>query len=102
MFQDSLARLEGEVQSRELCVALFEFVDDAQRLEVVFESAEIAQAFVERVLTGVTERGVAKIVRQRRSPRSAIRSAVNARAIERAICATSSECVMRVRYRSPS
>ena len=45
-------------------VALFELVDDAQRLQIVLEAAVRAHAFVERVLAGVPERRVAEIVRE--------------------------------------
>ena len=40
VLQDSLARLEGEVQPAEARVALLELVDHAQRLQVVLEAAQ--------------------------------------------------------------
>ena len=45
-------------------VALFELVDDAQRLQVVLEAAVRLHAVVQRVLAGVTERRVAEVVRE--------------------------------------
>ncbi len=64
VLQDSLARLEGEVQPAEARVALLELVDHAQRLQVVLEAAELAHAIVERVLPRVAERRVAEVVRE--------------------------------------
>src|SRR5262249_46798711 len=64
VLQDAFARLEGEVQAAEARIALFEFVDDAQRLQVVLEAAVVAHAVVERVLARVAERRVAEIVRE--------------------------------------
>src|SRR5208282_441060 len=43
---------------------LFEFVDDAQRLKVMLESAEIQHAFIERILPGMSERRMTEIVRE--------------------------------------
>ena len=78
-----------------------ELVDDAQRLQVVLEAAVVAHAFVERVLAGMAERRVAEIVRQ--ADRLGQRLVEAERQRHGApICATSSECVRRVRYRSPS
>ena len=45
-------------------VALLELIDDAQRLQVVLEAAEVAHALVERVLARVAERRVAEVVRE--------------------------------------
>ena len=64
VLQDALAGLEHQVQPRELGVLRFEFVDDTQRLQVVLEAAVITHAGVQRVLTGMTERRVAEVVRQ--------------------------------------
>ena len=41
---------------------LLQLVDDAQRLQVVLEAAEIRHAFVERVLAGVAEGRVSEVV----------------------------------------
>ncbi len=50
MFENSLAAFEGQVQAVEFRVVLFELVDHAQRLQIVFETAEIAHAVVQRIL----------------------------------------------------
>ena len=41
VLQDALAALEGQVQPVELRIALLELVDDAQRLQIVLEAAEL-------------------------------------------------------------
>src|SRR6185436_19125966 len=43
-------------------VAVLELIDDAQRLQVVLEAAEIVHAVVQRVLTGMAKRRVTEIV----------------------------------------
>ena len=65
VLQDALARLEAQVQSVECRVALLEFVDDAQRLQVVLEATVAVHARVQRVLPGVSEWRVAEVVCQR-------------------------------------
>jgi hypothetical protein len=67
MFEDALARFVREIEPRKLCVALFEQIDDTQRLEIVFEPAVLAHALVERILSGVSEWGMPKIVREANS-----------------------------------
>ena len=96
MLEDSFARLEREVQAGKLRVALLELVDDAQRLQVVLEAAVLAHAFVERVLAGVAERRVAEVVREADRLGQRLVEAQRTRD-GAAICATSSECVSRVR-----
>ena len=64
MLENSLARLEAEVQAVEPAISLLEMVNHAQALQVVLESAESAHAFIERVLSGMTEGGVPQVVRQ--------------------------------------
>src|SRR6202034_1918467 len=64
MLQDSLAALEREVEAVEFGVLLLELIDDSQRLQVVFEAAEIAHALVQRILARMPEGRVAEIVRQ--------------------------------------
>ena len=96
VLEDAFARLEREVQPAKARVAVLELIDDAQRLQVVLEAAEVAHAGVERVLARVAERRVAEVVREAiASTRSSFKR--SARATVRAICATSSECVSRVR-----
>ena len=45
-------------------VALLQFIDHAQRLQVVLEAAVVAHARIERVLAGVAEGRVAEVVGQ--------------------------------------
>src|ERR1700754_3558117 len=65
MLEDSLARLEGEVQAIERAIPFLEQVDDTQRLQVVLEAAVVLHARVERVLSRVPERRVPQVVRER-------------------------------------
>ncbi len=62
VLEDSLAAFEGQIQAVEFRVVLLEFVDHAQRLQVVFETAEIHHAIVERILARVAERRMPEIV----------------------------------------
>ena len=64
MLEDSLAAFEGQVEPVEFCIVFFEFIDDAKRLKIVFESAEAPHAFVQRILAGVPERRVTQVVGQ--------------------------------------
>ena len=65
VFENALARFEAEIQAVERAVVLFEFIDDREALQVVLEAAVIAHAFVQRILSGMAERRMAEIVRQR-------------------------------------
>ena len=62
MLENALAAFEGQVQTVEFGVMLLELVDHAQRLQVVFEAAEIAHALVQGVLPGVAERRMPEIM----------------------------------------
>ena len=62
MLENPFARLERQVEPAEGRVPILELVDDAERLQVVLEAAELAHAFVERVLPRVAERRVAEIM----------------------------------------
>src|SRR5208337_5309680 len=62
VLQDALAALEAQIEAVEFRVVFLELLDDAQRLQIVLESAEVPHAFVERILAGVSERGVPEIV----------------------------------------
>src|SRR4051812_21925125 len=62
MLEHSLATFECQVQSGELGIALLEFVDHAQGLQVMLEAAVSSHAFIERILSGVTERRVPEIM----------------------------------------
>ena len=65
--ENALTRFERQVQAVECRMLLLEPVDDAQALQVVFETAiglvlQTAQAGIEGLLPGMPERGVAKVV----------------------------------------
>ena len=62
MLQDSLARLEGQVQPAECRVPVLQTIHHAQRLEIVLEASERLHALIERILSRVTERRVTEIV----------------------------------------
>ena len=64
MLENAFASLEAEIEAVEACIPLFELVDDSERLQIVLEATEVAHAGIERILSGVAERCVAKIVRQ--------------------------------------
>jgi len=64
VLQNAFAAFEGEVQPVEIRVALFEFVDHPQRLQIVFEAAEILHAFVQRILSGVSEGRMSQVMRE--------------------------------------
>ena len=51
-----------EVEAVELGVGVLQFLDDAERVAVVLEAAVVAEAFVEGLLAGVAEGGVAEVV----------------------------------------
>ena len=65
MFADTLLHFPGQIQSVKLRVAFFQHVDDAQALPVVFEPAVVLHQFIEHVLSGMAERRMPEIVRQR-------------------------------------
>src|ERR1700682_2013590 len=47
MLDDALAHFAGEIQARKIEIALFELLDDAQRVEIVIEMAAVrAHQFV--------------------------------------------------------
>ena len=66
--EDAVADLPGEVQP---AAVLLEHLDDAERVLVVAERPPEAllEDRVERLLAGVTERRVAEVVAEPRSPR---------------------------------
>ena len=64
MFQNAFAGFKAQIQTVEAGVALFQFVDHAQALQVVFKPPIRRHAFVERILSCVTKRCVPQIVRQ--------------------------------------
>src|ERR1700722_13893128 len=64
MLENSFAGFETQVQPVEFRIVLLELIDHAQRLQVVFEAAEIEHALVQGVLSGVPERRMTEIVRE--------------------------------------
>ena len=92
----TLERLPGEVEPVELGIALLELGEDAQGLGVVVEAAVRLHRRVQRLLAGMAERRVAEIVGERHRL-AEILVEPSVRQMVRAICATSSEWVSRVR-----
>ena len=64
VFEDALAGFEHQVQAGKLRVLCLQFIDHAQRLQIVFETAEIAHAGIQRILPGMPERRVPEIMRK--------------------------------------
>ena len=64
MFQDALTCLKAQIQAVECRIPLLEQIDDAQRLQVMFESAMRFHARVQRILSRVSKRRMAEVVRQ--------------------------------------
>ena len=62
VFENAFAAFESQIQAVEFGVMLFELVDHAQRLQIMFEAAEVAHALVQGILPGVSERRMAKIM----------------------------------------
>ena len=97
MLDDSFAHLESKIQAREIEIALLELLDDSQRVKIVIEAVAIlAHARVELLLAGMAKRRVADVMHQRESL-GEIGVESSAPATVRAICATSSVCVRRLR-----
>ena len=71
--------------------------DNTQCLRVVIEAAEAGEAVVERAFAGMAEQADGQGHAPAPAPRPRSSSRPRARASERAICATSSVCVSRVR-----
>src|SRR6267378_986341 len=63
MLDDTLAHFKAEIQSGKIEIALFELLDDAQRVQIVIEMAAVrAHQFVELSLASMAERGMTDIV----------------------------------------
>src|SRR3546814_7453102 len=69
MLQYAFACFKAQVQPIERGIAFFKLVDDAQALQIVFETARVGgkfmQAGIQLVLPGMAKRRVAQVVRQR-------------------------------------
>src|SRR6202035_984625 len=63
MFGHAFTHLEGQIQAREASVALLEFLDDSERMNVVIEPlAEAAHLPVQLLFSGVSKRRMADVV----------------------------------------
>ncbi len=67
MLDEALERLPGQIEAVEAGIAALQIGDDAQRLGIVVEAAELLDAGVEGALAGMAERRMAEIVRQRQA-----------------------------------
>src|SRR5215813_13950907 len=66
MLDDPLANLKRQIQSRKIQIALFELLDDSQRLQVVIECPSLSpHQFIELSLSGMSKRRVSDVVNQR-------------------------------------
>ena len=64
MFDQPFQSLPCHIQPIKLDVTLFQFADDAQGLRIVVKTAKGLHGFVQRIFTGMTESGMAEIMRQ--------------------------------------
>ena len=62
MFENALASLEGQIETVEIRVTLFQHIDNTQTLQVVLEPAIGGHATVQGILASVAKRGVTQIV----------------------------------------
>ena len=62
MLEDALTCLEHQVEAGEVRILGFQLVDNAQRLQIVLETAVIPHARVQGILPGVPERRVPQVV----------------------------------------
>jgi hypothetical protein len=62
VLEHAFPTLESQIEAGEIGITLFELIDHAKRLQVVFEASVFAHAFVERILAGVSERGVSEVM----------------------------------------
>ena len=98
MLDDSFAHFEGQVQAGKIEIALLELLDDPQRVQIVIEAlAILAHARIELPFPGVAERRMADVVNERQRLGKIGVEIASAPATVRAICATSSVCVSRLR-----
>ena len=65
MLFQTISRLPGEVQPRELGITLFQYLDDAQALLVMFESAVRLHHLIHRSLACMAKRRVTQVMGQR-------------------------------------
>ena len=65
MLEDALTGFKTQVQTIKARVSLLELVHHAQALQVVLKAAVRCHAFIECVLTGMSEGRVTQVMRQR-------------------------------------
>jgi len=65
MFDDAFAHFKCEIQAGKIEIALLELLDDAQRVQIVIETAAVrAHQFIELVFAGMAERRMADVVHE--------------------------------------
>jgi hypothetical protein len=65
MFDDAFAKLESQIEAREIQIALLEMLDDAQGVKIMVESfAILAHSQIKLPLARMPERGMSNIVDQ--------------------------------------
>src|SRR5207237_1130885 len=65
MLNNSFPHFECQVQSAKCCIALFEILDDSQRVQVVIKEKSVPpHGTIERFLSGVTEWKMTGVVTQ--------------------------------------
>src|SRR5262245_24254067 len=65
VLHQSLKRFPSEIESVKFDVAMFKACHQSQRLSVVVEAAKLLHAPIERCFTGMAERRMTEVVRQR-------------------------------------
>ena len=65
MLEDTFPGFEAQIQAIKCSVMLFQHIHHSQGLEVVLKAPVILHAIIQRILPGVTEGRMAKVVRQR-------------------------------------
>ena len=65
MLKYTFAGLEHQIQTVKRAITLLELFDDTKTLKIVFETTIRFHASIQRILSGMTERRMPQIVRQR-------------------------------------
>src|SRR5215472_9003308 len=67
VFDDSFAHLECQIQAGKIQVALFELLDDPQRMQIMVEAlAELTHACIKLLFAGMSKRRMADVVNERK------------------------------------
>lgn len=64
MFEYAFPCFMAKIQTVECCIAFFQHVDHPQRLQIVFKATMLLHTIIQGILTGMSERCMAQIVRQ--------------------------------------